>query len=94
MEDDRVTRREVGYTGADGFDKAGVFVAQREWQLLAHVGEDAFHQMEVRPAHAGASNADDDVRWAGDLRLGPLLHARWLVKREQLYRFHGLLSTP
>ncbi len=65
---------EVVHAGADLLDPAGIFVAHDVGQMnLRLLGPDAFDDVQVGSADAGAADADDDVGIVLELGLGDIL---------------------
>jgi hypothetical protein len=88
MQYDRIALGQIGYSLANLFDPACVFVTERKWHLVGDPAEDTLHQVEVRATHSGAGDAHDDIQWTADLRLRNIDDSGWLIELEEPYRLH------
>jgi hypothetical protein len=74
MADDGVADLDQRDGTADGFDPAGVFMAHDVRQGDRHtIAPEAFDDVEVGTANAGAADPHDDIAGAGDFRFGHVL---------------------
>ncbi len=89
MQDHGVANRDIGHGGPDLVHPPGVLVPEDVGQRRVHpLIPLPLDDVQVGPADAGATDLDDDIQGAANLRLGHVVNDRRAVKFVQSYGFH------